>query len=277
MQVKDLNELSVRERRKLQDGRLRDLLLRYYAPREPMLMRGIYNFLRYEKKYPLHLIHKMIDRFANITIATTVMTYMETVEFIKALPDEFVIAKGPCACRIHTAELGPDARNLSAGELGFCRRSPLEVDIQIAASGEEFAKLSTYTIITREELLDLEAQCHDMGLVANVYTMCVGESGLCHCSSQTCVPFIANEAIDRKSAVIRPGRTISRTDSSRCEAHGDCLKVCHFNARRITERRGRRVSVLVDPVRCYGCGYCAEVCPQEAIAMVDRGAESDGR
>ncbi|MFC1889158.1 ATP-binding protein [Thermodesulfobacteriota bacterium] len=271
MQVRDLAGLSDRERRKLQEGRLRNLLLQYYAPREPMLMGGIFNFLQVEKKLPLHLIHKVIDRLANITIATTVMTYMEVVEFIKALPDDYVIAKGPCACRVHTAELGPDARELDADNLGLCRQSPLDVDIQIAASGEAFAKLEPYTTITREELLELEERCHNMGLVANVYTMFNGESGLCHCSSKTCIPFIANEAIDQKSAVIRAGRSIAQTDSSRCEAHGDCLRVCHFNARRITEHQDRRVSVLVDSARCYGCGYCAEVCPQEAITMVERG------
>ncbi len=258
------------DRRAVQDRGLRELLIRYYAPREPMLMGGILNFLRHEKKYPLHLVHKIIDRLTSITIATTVMTYQEIVAFIKALPDDFVIAKGPCACRKHTAVLGPDARDLGAGRLDFCKESPLDVDIQIATCGEQFGKLSTYTIITKEELLELEEECHNMGLVANVYTMLAGEAGICHCSSQTCIPFFANETIDQRSAVIRHGSTISRTDPARCKGHGDCVNVCHFNARKIVERQGRRVSILADPTRCYGCGYCAEVCPQGAITMVER-------
>ncbi len=270
MQEKNIWMLPEEERLAIQDRRLRELLIRYYAPREPMLMGGIFKFLQVEKKYPSHLVHKIIDRLASITIATTVMTYHEIVEFIQGLPDDFVIARGPCACRLHTTELGKDARDLSAGRLDCCMETPLEVDIQIATCGEAFGKLSTYTIITREELLGLEEQCRNMGLVANVYTMLSGEAGICHCSSQTCIPFMANEAIDQRSVVVRPGRYISRTDLSRCKAHGDCVKVCHFNARRITERQGKPVSTLADPARCYGCGYCAEVCPEGAITMVER-------
>ncbi len=267
-------DLPEKDRRKIQERRFRRRLIRYYAPREPMLMEGIYNFLHAEEKVPLHLVHKIIDRLAGITIATTVMTYSEIVEFIQGLPDDFAIARGPCACRLHTAGLGPDARDIPGGNLELCRPSPLEVDIQIATCGEHFGKLESYRRISRQELLELEEQCRDMGLVANVYTMLSGDAGICHCSSRTCIPFLANEAIDRRSAVVRPGSHVARTDPSRCRAHGGCVTVCHFEARRIVDSRAGRVSTLADPARCYGCGHCAAVCPEGAITMVER--KTDG-
>jgi ferredoxin len=233
-------------------------------------MEGIFSFLRYEKKYPLQLVHKIMDRMAGITLATTVMSYPEIVEFVRGLPDDFAIARGPCACRLHTAGLGPDARDLAGGNLEFCRTSPLDVDIQIATCGEQFGKLPAYRRITRQELLELEAQCRDMGLVANVYTMLSGDAGICHCSSSTCIPFMANEAIDRTSSVIRRGSRIARTDPSRCRAHGHCVKACHFQARRVVAGPARAVSVLEDPSRCYGCGLCEAVCPEGAITLQDR-------
>jgi NAD-dependent dihydropyrimidine dehydrogenase PreA subunit len=264
-------DLPDAERRRLQEGRLRERVIRYYAPREPRLMEGLFSFLRYEKRYPLRLAHKIIDRLASITLATTVMSYPEIVEFIRGLPEEFAIARGPCACRLHTAVLGPDARDLAGGNLEFCRASPLDVDIQIATCGEEFGKLPAYRRITRQELLELEVQCRDMGLVANVYTMLSGDAGICHCSSRTCVPFLANEAIGKRSAFLKRGRRIARTDPSRCTAHGRCVQACHFQARRIAEVQGRAVSVLEDPSRCYGCGLCEAVCPEGAITMQERG------
>jgi len=270
MQAKKCWELSEEARREIQARRFREILIRYYAPREPMLMGGIFKFLAYEKKVPLRLVHKIIDRLAGISMATTVMSYAEIVAFIRGLPEEFAIARGPCACRLHTAGLGPDARDLAAGNRTFCRASPLDVDIQIATCGEQFGTLPTYRRITRQELLELEAQCRDMGLVANVYTLLSGDAGICHCSSRTCIPFMANDAIDQRSAVIRRGSRIARTDPSRCMGHGHCVQVCHFQARRIVETQGRAVSVLEDPSRCYGCGHCQAVCPEGAITLQER-------
>ena len=233
-------------------------------------MERIIQFLQYEKKYPLRLVHRIVDRLCSITIATTVVTHDEIIEFIKGLPDDFAIAVGPCACRIHTAEmLGLDAKDLSVGNLEFCRQTPLNVDIQIAKCGEKFGALETYRPISKEELLDLEAECFNMGLVANIYQMMGGEAGICHCSAATCVPFLANEAVKWKSSVIKKGKYVAGTDRNACNGTGNCVKVCHFNARKVVAREEKLFST-VDSDRCYGCGLCAEVCPEKAISMTLR-------
>lgn len=262
-------ELSREERCKPQEGHIREMIIGAYAPREPKVMDMVLDFLKYEKKYPLSLAHKIIDRFAGMTISTTVVTHDEILDFVKGIPDEFAIAKGPCACRIHTAKLGPDARDLAGKNLEFCRQTPIDVDIQIAKCGEKFGELDSYTRICKEELLDLEEECFNMGLVPNIYVIMGGEAGICHCSSATCAPFLANEAIGGKSAVIKRGEFVPRTNIDACAGAGDCIKVCHFHARKMTEIKGRAVSTI-DPLRCYGCGLCAAVCPEKAISMTLR-------
>jgi len=263
-------DLPEDERKKTQAGRVKASLFGCYAPREPFVMEKVLNFLEHEKKYPLGLVHKILDRLAGITVATTVFTYDEIVRYVKELPEEFSIAKGPCACRIHTAEtLGPDARDLPSGNLDFCRQTPLDVDIQIATSGEIFGELDTYTLISKEELLELERQCFERGLVSNVYTAMNTETGICHCSSATCAPFLANEALGGASNVIVRGALVAHTDLDACNVTGDCVKVCHFHARRIEEGDGGR-QLKVDLAKCYGCGLCAAVCPEQAITMVAR-------
>lgn len=233
-------------------------------------MESILNFLRYRRKYPLDLTHRILDRFASMTICTTVVTHDEVVEFINGLPDDYAIARGPCACRLHTAEaLGPDARDLGGGNLDFCLQTPLDVDIQLAMCGEKFGALETYSLITKPELLQLEDECFNMGLVANVYAMMGGDAGICHCSSATCVPLMANEAIAGRSAVIQKGAFVARTHAASCDGTGDCLRVCHFNARK-TVRRGERVVSTCAVADCYGCGLCAAVCPRGAIRMERR-------
>ncbi|MBI9076876.1 MAG: 4Fe-4S dicluster domain-containing protein [Desulfatibacillum sp.] len=266
----ELARLNTAQRKELQVNPVRKMMIGAYAPCEPAVMDGIFSFLDSEKKYPLKTIHKIMDRFASMTINTTVMTYEEVVDFVKGIPDDFKIAKGPCACRLHTAEdLGPDAIDIEAGELDFCQQSPLNVDIQIATCAEKFGSLDTYEYITKDELLRLEKECHNMGLVPNVYMMFGGDAGICHCSSATCVPFIANRAIKGKSSVIKRGQYLASTDSKQCDGTGYCAKVCHFGARSFVPENG--VGKLhVNKALCYGCGLCAVVCPQNAITMVSR-------
>ena len=263
-------ERTEEKRIQTQKSKMRASMIGCYAPLEPFVMSGVLKFLKVEKKLPLALVHKIADRLAGITVSTTVVTHDEIIDFIKKIPDDFGIARGPCACRLHTADtLGPDARDLSAGKLELCRRTPLNVDIQIATCARKFGGLDTYTMISKEELLELERECYNMGLVANIYMMMGGEAGICHCSSATCVPFLANEAIGGESAVIKKGAFLAVTNQESCEGVGDCVKVCHFGARGIVEVKGRRISV-VDPNRCYGCGLCMGVCPENAISLTPR-------
>ena len=263
-------ERSLGERRKAQRYSLRDFIIGQYAPREPMLMENIHRFLLIERKIPLGIVHRIIDRFASMTISTTVMTHEEVMRFIESIPEDFAIARGPCACRLHTAEaFGPDAVDLAAGQYERCRQSPLDVDIQIAACGEQFGKLDTYRRISKDELLALEKECFNLGLVANVYVLLGGEAGICHCSSSTCVPFLANQAIGGRSNVLKKGKLLARTDSSACNGTGNCVKVCHFQARALRKKLDRQVAV-VDPSKCYGCGLCQAVCLEKAVSLVPR-------
>ena len=259
------------ERVKIHDRKGREKLIEFYAPREPLLMQAVLGFLEVEKKLPVRLIHRVIDVLASATVVTKVMSSDEIFDYINKLPEEFPIAAGPCACRLDTAQdLGPDARDIACGRLDMFMDTPIDVDIQIGTCGEKFGRLETYRMINKEELLEIEARCQNMGLVSNVYVIRDGDAGICHCSSPTCAPFLANEAIGYKSKVIIHGDSIAYTDNNKCEAGGKCIDVCHFKARKIVKRNGRSRSLLVSPDRCYGCGQCIKVCPNNSIRMVPR-------
>jgi len=268
-------ERSLEERQDAQVGSVRDLLIGSYAPCEPQVMKGVFNFLQAEKKYPLNLVHGITDRLAGMMVTTNVVTHEEVIEFIKGIPEGIAIACGPCACRLTTASIGPDARDLASRKLDVYRQSPLNVDIQIAKCGEKFGALPTYKMISKEELLALEDECFNHGLVANIYLIMGGEAGICHCSSVTCVPFMANEALGGASSVINKGRLIPIDDKAICRGTGDCVKVCQFKARKLSVRDGKTIST-VDYNRCYGCGFCAAVCAEKAITMQPRKSVENG-
>jgi ferredoxin/Ni,Fe-hydrogenase III small subunit len=260
-----------KERVDIHSRKGREMLIEFYAPREPLVMQTIMGFLKAEKKLPIKIIHRIADVLATATVITKVMNEEEIFRYIENLPEEFPIAIGPCACRLDTAkELGPDARDIAGGKLDMFMDTPIDVDVQIGTCGEKFGKLKTYRMITKQELFDVERKCQNMGLVSNVYVIRDGDAGICHCSSPTCAPFLANEVIAYKSKVIIHGDTIAATNASKCNGSGNCVLVCHFKSREVVNKNGKKESRLVSPDRCYGCGQCIKVCPSKAIHMVPR-------
>ena len=268
--IKELMCLNEKERIKLQKGIIKNLVIGAWAPREPEIMKRVLDALNSKKQISRSLTAKILDRIFSIGMYTQVVTYHEVTEFINSMPDSFRIACGPCACRINTAEeLGPDAMDIEAGKFEFIKQTPLNVDIQFGVCGEQFGELESYKDITKRELLELEKECHNLGLVANIYVMLNGEGSICHCSSKTCVPLTANNCISGKGHFIKQGELVAKTNPTLCNNTGYCIKVCHFNARRMINENGRMI-LQYDRVKCYGCGLCESVCPEKAVKMISR-------
>ena len=274
----EILRLSDVERAEMQKGFFRELSIGMWAPFEPQIMKLLLNTLGPRKLFSRQTTLKIIDRLISMSIYTQVATYGEMVAFIKSIPDDFTIACGPCACRKNTlAEAGNDARDLAAGKFDFCQPSPLNLDIQFGESGDKFMKCDGYRPISKPELLELEKESRNMGLVSNMYVMAGGEGSICHCSSATCVPLIVYNNLHNDTArVIKKGGYISVTDSGACDITGNCAKVCHFGAREIVMRNGT-ASLQYHPSRCYGCGLCEAACQNNAVSMAARSRHEAGQ
>jgi len=82
-----------------------------------------------------------------------------------------------------------------------------------------------------------------------------------------------------------PGRVVPVIDPNRCEAKGDCVRVCPyevFQIRQLTvaERgalswagriktwaHGNKQAFAVHPDACHACGLCVTACPEHAIRL----------
>jgi MinD superfamily P-loop ATPase len=58
---------------------------------------------------------------------------------------------------------------------------------------------------------------------------------------------------------------VPRVDESKCNACGECSKICQYHA-----IVALKTKPLVFPELCHGCGGCAKVCPTGAITEVER-------
>ena len=84
-----------------------------------------------------------------------------------------------------------------------------------------------------------------------------------------------------------PGRVAPVIDRNRCEAKGDCVRVCPFDVFEIgvigpDERRGLslvgrvkafahrgRQAFAVRAESCHACGLCVTACPERAIRLAE--------
>lgn len=82
-----------------------------------------------------------------------------------------------------------------------------------------------------------------------------------------------------------PGKVAPVIDVNRCEAKGDCVRVCPYDVFQIrvltdaeraslswigrikTWAHGNKQAFVVKPEACHACNLCVAACPEDAIAL----------
>ena len=100
-----------------------------------------------------------------------------------------------------------------------------------------------------------------------------GLHAICNCCACDCYPFRAAQELDSKG-VWPKSCYIASYNPDLCNLCGACVKRCQFEAfyhdGSIIEVDGKnKKGVAVDPEKCWGCGLCANTCPEGAIAMTE--------
>jgi len=83
----------------------------------------------------------------------------------------------------------------------------------------------------------------------------------CDVEEPNCHIFLKPKIRSRESV----GIPIPVVDESKCNACGECAKICEYHA-----IVSLKTKPLVFPELCHGCGGCAKVCPTGAISEVER-------
>ena len=64
--------------------------------------------------------------------------------------------------------------------------------------------------------------------------------------------------------VVAKSAFVSQVDEDFCFACEDCLDYCQFDALTMSD------TVVINEIRCVGCGLCVLACPDEALTLVRR-------
>jgi Pyruvate/2-oxoacid:ferredoxin oxidoreductase delta subunit len=176
----------------------------------------------------------------------------QTLEMIDNLDGP--IAVGPCRCR---------------SSHGGCDH-PLETDLVIRTGFAAWTRAFSdeYRQISKDEAKAIVSKCSQLGMWQMVFVHCPvnqeNEYVICNCCPCGCVPHILNRELGQRVYPLLRGEVLAVTDSARCTGQGACVPACPFGARSILGGKAVMVSA------CFGCGLCATVCSEGAIAMVKR-------
>jgi NAD-dependent dihydropyrimidine dehydrogenase PreA subunit len=185
----------------------------------------------------------------------TVMLLSEVEEMINAATD---IVVQPCDCR----KLGEN-----------CDR-PVETCIWLDEGARNAIDCGHGRRLSKEEAVELLRHADKKGLMhtADREWRERGLHAICNCCACDCYPFRAAQELGSKG-VWPKSHYIVQYNQDRCNQCGACVKRCHFDAfyhdGPTIEVDGKaKKTVTVDLEKCWGCGLCANTCPEGAIEMV---------
>jgi len=162
----------------------------------------------------------------------------------------------PCPCR--------DAQGK------YSKKLPNVTDVLLTMNKRNFQETSNNKFITKSELFQKLDYFDKKGLVHMVLG-CLGLNGgginICNCHKSVCFVLQAVLGRDIKQG-LRKGPSIAVVDIDKCrgvDICGICLTRCVFHARISVDNKS-----IVIKENCYGCGLCANSCPENATTMVIR-------
>ena len=242
-------------------------IIRLFSRFEMYFMKFMFILLKNKYLYKNRLI-RFIPEYLSFYAANGVRPVVYTLEEIKNIinqlyktyypssEDSYDFLIRPCPCR--------DAQRK------YSKKLPNITDILFVKNMKKYPKTKDNYFINREELFKKLEFFDKIGLVHMVLG-CMGVNGaginICNCHKSVCYVLQAVLGRDIKRG-LKKGPSIASVNVDKCKGVdqcGECLKRCVFHARKVIDNKSTVISE-----NCYGCGLCANSCPENATIMIPR-------
>ncbi|MHA1270611.1 MAG: hypothetical protein ACTSPY_12535 [Candidatus Helarchaeota archaeon] len=230
-------------------------------------MKFMFILLKKDQLYRNRLIRfipEFFSYFAANGIRPVIYTLDELKKIINRIDHNYISLSNespaflirPCPCR--------DAQRK------YSKKLPNITDILFTSNKKNFSETKNNRFITKSDLFKKLDYFDKKGLV-HIVLGCMGVNGgginICNCHKSVCFVLQAVLGRDMKRG-LEKGPSVAVVDQNKCkgiEECGICLERCVFHARTVENGLGK---VVLE--NCYGCGLCANSCPEHATIMVLR-------
>ncbi|MFC1825497.1 ATP-binding protein [Thermodesulfobacteriota bacterium] len=199
-------------------------------------------------KYPISRvipINKSIENASNVLPFENVTRFIEESETISIIP---------CLCRAV-------AKNCD---------HILEADIVFGPWAEYLIKYRGARKWDKTEALQRLKECEEDGLVHLTGNTQDGSLFICNCCPCCCKPLRGLIELHNPRSFVR-SNFLPRIDHEKCNLCATCKKICPMGA--VSRLPGIEADqsdamMLIQDIRCIGCGLCASHCPVHAVEMI---------
>jgi ferredoxin len=176
---------------------------------------------------------------------------IEDVEAVVDMVDS--ITRLPCGCRF-----------ISTGKTDkrYCFGFGLD---SMGILGKFPDAASSLEVLDKEEAKRVLREYDEEGLMHSIWTHVTPYvGGLCNCD-RDCMAY--NGYLEGRIPSFFRAEYICQVDWDLCTGCKSCMSQCQFGAQFYSSALSK---VYIEPTRCFGCGVCRAVCPNDAITLVSR-------
>ena len=175
------------------------------------------------------------------------------------------VVRLPCICR--QATVGSEQRycyGVSMVPQEESQFAQIIRDLDVSyLTGPDTAGLE---VLPKDEALASLRELERNGLCHTVWTFITPFiGGICNCDRSDCMAM--RMTIGSNLPVMFRAEYVAEVSPELCNGCRVCMRVCQFGAMGYSIAHEK---VVIDPLRCYGCGICRASCTKDAILLKER-------